>query len=111
MIVQSWNIQAGGGTRMKAIMTSIAKNAADTVVLGETTSTRLAELKTSLAKLGFSTIHAPVPPDRKRGMLIASKRPFEIREPSASGEVEAHRWLEAWCSRADNWQLSVRRET
>lgn len=77
-------------------MKSIARNAADTVVLGETTPTRLEELKTGLRALGFSTFHAPEPPARKRGILLASKRPFEKREASALGPVERHRWVEAW---------------
>jgi exodeoxyribonuclease III len=96
VILQSWNIQAGGGTRIAAIMTSISRHAADTVVLGETTATRLPELSASLRKLGFTSIHAPRPPERKRGILIASKRPFEVREPSAKASVETHRWVEAW---------------
>jgi len=96
VIVQSWNIQAGGGTRMTAILASIARHAADTVVLAETTTTRLGELTAGLRSLGFASFHAPEPPARKRGILLASKRPFVPRDVSATRRVEPHRWVEAW---------------
>lgn len=99
MILQAWNIQAGGGTRIAAILSSIARHAADTVVLAETTPARLDELGEALRSRGFTAIHAPRPPERKRGIMIASKRPFEPREPSAAGVTDTHRWVEAWFPR------------
>jgi exodeoxyribonuclease-3 len=96
VLIQAWNIQAGGGTRLDKIFEEIIREGADTVVLGETTQHRLPDLKTGLRTLGFVSIHAPKPPDRKRGVLIASKRSFLKKPPSAGSNIEKHRWAEVW---------------
>lgn len=98
MFIQAWNIQAGGGTRLPAVLDCIAQHAADTLVLGETTSTRFESLTSSLRRLGYSAIHAERPRGAERGVLVASKIAFEIRKPSAS-KVTAERWAEVWFPR------------
>jgi len=99
MLIHSWNIQAGGGTRISRVLDVIAAHGADTVVLNETTAARLDELRRGLEKLRFGTVLAPRPPGTARGVMIASKHAFTAMPPSARRRVPAHRWCEAWFPR------------
>jgi exonuclease III len=96
VLIHSWNIQAGGGTRLREILATIDAHGADTLVLGETTRTRIGDLTDGLRALGFTGLHAPELRNNDRGVLIASKRPFEVRSPSAKRKVPGHRWAEVW---------------
>jgi exonuclease III len=99
VLIHSWNVQAGGGTRVDKIVDVITRHAADTVVLGETTAGRLDDLLAGLAKLGYKWIAAPRPAGNARGVMIASKIEFEQRSPSAARRVPDHRWCEVWFPR------------
>ena len=96
MLIHSWNIQAGGGTRIERILRVIAEHGADTLVLNETTHHRLPALLAGLRDLGFTAIAPATQRPGERGVLIASKQPFAHRKPSAAGAVPPHRWCEVW---------------
>jgi exodeoxyribonuclease-3 len=96
MRVFAWNIQQGGGRRIGRLMRTVVERRADTVVLGETSRTRFAELATALTGLGFRLATIEPPPADDRGVLIATTRPFRRRAPSARGVVARHRWSEVW---------------
>lgn len=84
---------------MRRVLETIARHGADTVVLTETTADRHDELGAGLRTLGFGAPAGVAPADRARGVLIASKRPFERREPSATDRIPEHRWSEVWFPR------------
>ncbi len=84
---------------MDRILRVIAGHGADTVVLGETTATRLDELRRGLETLQYRAVLAPRPPGTARGVLIASRCDFTAMPPSARRRVPEHRWCEVWFPR------------
>jgi exonuclease III len=95
MRIVSWNIRAGGGSRVDAIATQLERWSADVVSLCEFRATppslRLAEL---LAGQGLvhqlTTAHASAP--GRNALLIASRHPLRLLN-LRNGPAEPARWL------------------
>ena len=73
----AWNIRQGGGSRLPAIAEALVRHDADILVLSEYRGGESAlRLRETLARLGYSPCHGPVPPPGKSGVLIAARRRF-----------------------------------
>ena len=70
----TWNIRAGGGTRLPRITEAIATHAADVLVLTEYRSGEAGlRLRSVLRDLGYSWLSPVEPPGIRNGVLIATR--------------------------------------
>lgn len=75
MRVMTWNIRAGGGSRLDRIAAAIAAHQADVLVLTEYRSGDAGlRLRAVLRDLGFQSQSALEPPGIRNGVLIAAHR-------------------------------------
>jgi exonuclease III len=82
----TWNIRAGGGTRLVRIARSIAAHEADVLVLTEYRSGEAGRLlRAVLRDLGFTWFSPVEPPGIRNGVLIASRV-----KPHAAAHVTEH---------------------
>jgi len=96
MRIVSWNIRAGGGSRVAGIAGQIARWAPDVVALSEFRATPpSAELARALAGQGLghqlSTASARLP--RVNSLLIASRWPLARMRHAAAPGADSGRWL------------------
>ena len=76
MRVLTWNIRAGGGSRIVAIAGAIATHQADVLVLTEYRSgVAGAALRAALRDMGYAWMSPVLPPPGRNGVLIAAKTP------------------------------------
>jgi endonuclease/exonuclease/phosphatase family metal-dependent hydrolase len=84
-VVVSWNV-AGRVRTVAAQAAALAEQQADIVALQELRSSSVAAWRTALVELGFEHVGttldhrdplARLPPDRRLGVLVASREPFE----------------------------------
>jgi exonuclease III len=72
--VLTWNIRAGGGTRLVRIAQAIAAHEADVLVLTEYRSGEAGQrLRTVLRDLGYGWLSPVEPPGIRNGVLIAAR--------------------------------------
>jgi exonuclease III len=85
--VLTWNIRAGGGSRIQAIGAALAEQDADILVLTEYRDGPAAPaLRAELERLGYRWLTAHTPPRGRNGVLIAARRTFREVGP-VTGEV------------------------
>ena len=72
VLILAWNIQQGGGTRIREIVNCIAVHQPDVVVLTEFGGTNAEQLQGLLDKTGFVFCETSRPPTWANGVLIAS---------------------------------------
>ena len=74
----TWNIRAGGGSRIPAIGSALAPHDADVLVLTEyRDGPSVFALHAELARLGYKHVTRCLPPRGRNGVLIASRRRFQ----------------------------------
>src|ERR1700682_4360244 len=82
----TWNIRAGGGSRLPRIAESIATHAADVLVLTEYRSGEAGQrLRAVLRDLGYAWLSPVEPPGIRNGVLIAART-----KPRLAAHVTAH---------------------
>jgi exodeoxyribonuclease III len=82
----TWNIRAGGGTRLPRIAEALATHAADVLILTEYRSGDAGQrLRAVLRDLGYSWLSPIEPPGIRNGVLIASRV-----KPRSAAHVAAH---------------------
>jgi exonuclease III len=75
MRVMTWNIRAGGGTRLPAITGALAAHAADVLVLTEYRAGAAGQaLRVALSDMGYAWLSPIEPPSIRNGVLIATRR-------------------------------------
>lgn len=73
----TWNIRAGGGSRIPAIGAALAPHEADVLVLTEyLDGPSVMALHAELNRLGYKFVTRRLPPRGRNGVLIASRRRF-----------------------------------
>jgi exonuclease III len=86
MRVLTWNIRAGGGTRMTRIAEAIEAHRADVLVLTEYRSGDAGKrLRAVLRDLGFAWLSSVEPPGIRNGVLIATRE-----KPRKAAHVAEH---------------------
>ena len=92
----TWNIRAGGGSRIAAIAAALEPHDADVLVLTEyRDGPSVYALHTELERLGYKWLTRRLPPRGRNGVLIASRRrmneighlSFAVDEPWRMHEV------------------------
>jgi exodeoxyribonuclease-3 len=74
MRLLTWNIRAGGGTRLSRIAETLAAHDADVLVLTEYRSGEAGKrLRSALRDLGYAWLSAVEPPGIRNGVLIAAR--------------------------------------
>jgi exodeoxyribonuclease-3 len=87
MRLVAWNIRQGGGSRLPAIATALARHEADVLVLSEYRGGESGErLRAALAPLGYAYCSTAEPPPGGNGVLIAARRPF-LELPGSAASV------------------------
>jgi exonuclease III len=82
----TWNIRAGGGTRLPRIAEALAAHAADVLVLTEYRSGEAGQrLRTVLRDMGYTWLSPIEPPGIRNGVLVASRV-----KPRMAAHVAAH---------------------
>jgi exodeoxyribonuclease-3 len=78
MRLLTWNIRAGGGSRIPAIGSALAPLDADVLVLTEyRDGPSVFALHAELERLGYKWVTRCLPPRGRNGVLIASRRRFQ----------------------------------
>src|SRR5436309_8360344 len=92
MRLLAWNIRQGGGTRLAAIASALARHEANAVVISEYRGGEPGErLRDALAALGYAHASSPAPPAGGNGVLIAARLPV-IEHPAFAADLpEPHR--------------------
>lgn len=74
----TWNIRAGGGSRIPAIGAALAPHEADVLVLTEyRDGPSVLALHAELERLGYKFVTRRMPPRGRNGVLIAARRRFQ----------------------------------
>ena len=91
----TWNIRAGGGSRIAAIVAALAPHEADVLVLTEyRDGTSVFSLHTELERLGYKWVTRHLPPRGRNGVSIASRRRFQEIGLLSSAVDEPWRMIE-----------------
>jgi len=92
--IASWNIQGGGGSRLRAIADELIRTDADVYVIGEYMCGRSESLLTRLADAGWSHTLLPSPPRGYGGVAVVSRLPMEAIDSSIEmGDQAAYRHI------------------
>ena len=89
MRLLAWNIRAGGGSRLAPMMTAIAAEEADVLVLSEYHQGRAGQrLRAALAESGYPNATASEPAPGRKGVLIAARTTLRDHGPIAPSLAE-----------------------
>ncbi|MDI6902096.1 MAG: endonuclease/exonuclease/phosphatase family protein [Anaerosomatales bacterium] len=91
MDIIAWNIQWGGKSRLDAIESELVKRSPDVIVLGEYVRGATGPLIDRLSAHGWVHHLIPDPPERRGGVAIVSRLPFEC-QPAPAGISEVYRY-------------------
>ena len=93
--VLTWNIRAGGGSRIQAIGAALAEQDADVLVLTEhRDGPATPALRAELERLGYRWMTAHTPPRGRNGVLIAARRKLREIGPLTAAVAEPWRLLD-----------------
>ena len=94
--VLTWNIRAGGGSRIQAIGAALAPQDADVLVLTEYRDGPAGPaLRAELERLGYRWMTRHMPPRGRNGVLIAARRRLREVGPVSADVEEPWRLLDA----------------
>lgn len=106
MRILTWNIGHGGGARIPQVCRHITDIAPDMLALTEFQTRNEPQLRAHLERTGYGFIVTSRPPDRRNGLLLASKTPIApAKRPTP--DLDGERWLEVRCEALDLEALVV----
>ena len=95
MRLLAWNIRAGGGARIEAIIAALVRHDAEILVLSEYRSgVAGTRLRAALASLDYRWMSRAEPPAGANGVLIAARRRFRELGPVSVTVAEPWRMLD-----------------
>ena len=94
MKLACWNIRHGGGKRSPEIVGNLLSHSPDAIILTEFRLNPTGDqIRSLLADAGFGYQFDSAPPEKKNGVMIASRIPAKATSHPVRVPSEPHRWL------------------